>query len=115
MSRGTREVSPVDCGDGRQRVFRLRLGHLGDYEATVFTIQPQTGALARCLCAVSRIPSWRKAMSTVKALCALADRYRMDLPIGRAVYAVLCDGAQPKEQMNQLFTRASNGSSISKG
>ena len=43
---------------------------------------------------------------TVKALCALADRYHVDLPIGRAVYAVLYDGAQPKEQMNQLFTRS---------
>ena len=29
---------------------------------------------------------------TVKALCALADRYHVDLPIGRAVYAVLYDG-----------------------
>ena len=28
---------------------------------------------------------------TVKALCALADRYHVDLPIGRAVYAVLYD------------------------
>ena len=32
--------------------------------------------------------------------------YHVDLPIGRAVYAVLYDGAQPKEQMNQLFTRS---------
>lgn len=43
---------------------------------------------------------------TVKALCLLADRYDVDLPICRAVYAVLYDGAQAKEQMNQLFTRS---------
>jgi len=40
------------------------------------------------------------------ALCLLADRYHVDLPICRAVYAVLYDGAQPKEQMGQLFTRS---------
>ena len=43
---------------------------------------------------------------TVKALCALADRHNVDMPICRAIYAVLYDGAQPKEQMNQLFTRS---------
>ena len=43
---------------------------------------------------------------TVKALCALADRHNVDMPICRAIYAVLYDGAQPKEQMNLLFTRS---------
>ena len=55
---------------------------------------------------LSQKKSVAEGYDTVKALCALADRYHVDLPIGRAVYAVLYDGAQPKEQMNQLFTRS---------
>ena len=55
---------------------------------------------------LSQKKSVAEGYDTVKALCALADRHNVDMPICCAIYAVLYDGAQPKEQMNRLFTRS---------
>ena len=47
-----------------------------------------------------------EGVATARALRLLADRYGVDMPICRAVYAVLYEGAEPQEQMNLLFTRS---------
>ena len=82
------------------------LCHLGDYEATVFSQYSHNRRFGEMFVRGEPYTELAEGYDTVKALCALADRYHVDLPIGRAVYAVLYDGAQPKEQMNQLFTRS---------
>lgn len=106
MSRGTREVSRLIAAMGGNRFSAYGLCHLGDYEATVFSQYSHNRRFGEMFVRGEPYTELAEGYDTVKALCALADRYHVDLPIGRAVYAVLYDGAQPKEQMNQLFTRS---------
>ena len=106
MSRGTREVSRLIAAMGGNGFSAYGLGHLGDYEATVFSQYSHNRRFGEMFVRGEPYTELAEGYDTVKALCALADRYHVDLPIGRAVYAVLYDGAQPKEQMNQLFTRS---------
>ena len=42
---------------------------------------------------------------TVKAVVMLADKYNVQMPISRAVYEVLYNGADPKEAIRLLMTR----------
>ena len=106
MSRGTREVSRLIAAMGGNRFSAYGLCHLGDYEATVFSQYSHNRRFGEMFVRGEPYTELAEGYDTVKALCALADRYHVDLPIGRAVYAVLYDGAQPKEQMNQLFMRS---------
>ena len=106
MSRGTREVSRLIAAMGGNGFSAYGLCHLGDYEATVFSQYSHNRRFGEMFVRGEPYTELAEGYDTVKALCALADRYHVDLPIGRAVYAVLYDGAQPKEQMNQLFTRS---------
>ena len=106
MSRGTREVSRLIAAMGGNGFSAYGLCHLGDYEATVFSQYSHNRRFGEMFVRGEPYTELAGGYDTVKALCALADRYHVDLPIGRAVYAVLYDGAQPKEQMNQLFTRS---------
>ena len=43
---------------------------------------------------------------TVKAMMKLADRYKVDLPISAAVYAVLYESVPPKTAIDALFERS---------
>ena len=106
MSRGTREVSRLIAAMGGNGFSANGLCHLGDYEATVFSQYSHNRRFGEMFVRGEPYTELAEGYDTVKALCALADRYHVDLPIGRAVYAVLYDGAQPKEQMNQLFMRS---------
>jgi len=106
MSRGTREVSRLIAAMGGNGFSAYGLCHQGDYEATVFSQYSHNRRFGEMFVRGEPYTELAEGYDTVKALCALADRYHVDLPIGRAVYAVLYDGAQPKEQMNQLFTRS---------
>ena len=101
-----REVSRLIAAMGGNGFSAYGLCHLGDYEATVFSQYSHNRRFGEMFVRGEPYTELAEGYDTVKALCALADRYHVDLPIGRAVYAVLYDGAQPKEQMNQLFTRS---------
>ena len=106
MSRGTREVSRLIEAMGGNGFSAYGLCHLGDYEATVFSPYSHNRRFGEMFVRGEAYTELAEGYDTVKALCLLADRYHVDLPICRAVYAVLYDGAQPKEQMGQLFTRS---------
>lgn len=106
MSRGTREVSRLIEAMGGNGFSAYGLCHLGDYEATVFSPYSHNRRFGEMFVRGETYTELAEGYDTVKALCLLADRYHVDLPICRAVYAVLYDGAQPKEQMGQLFTRS---------
>ena len=43
---------------------------------------------------------------TSKAMCELADKLGVDLPITTAVYRILFENADPKAELSALFTRS---------
>ena len=42
---------------------------------------------------------------TVEALMVLSERYQVELPICRAVHAILYENADPREQLTELLRR----------
>lgn len=106
MSRGTREVARLIGAMGGSEISAYGLCHLGDYEATVFSVYSHNRRFGELFVRGETYGELAEGYATVRALCLLADRYGVDMPICRAVYAVLYEGAEPQEQMNLLFTRS---------
>ena len=47
-----------------------------------------------------------EGVRTTRSACALAAKYGVDMPITRAVYAVLFGGKDPREAVSDLMLRA---------
>ncbi len=106
MSRGTREIARLIAAMGGNEMSAYGLCHLGDYEATVFSPYSHNRRFGELFVKGETYNELAEGYYTVKALCSLAERYNVELPICRAVYAVLYEGAQPEEEMNRLFMRS---------
>ena len=105
MSRGTREVARLIAAMGGKEMSAYGLCHLWDYEATVFSPYSHNRRFGEMFIKGETYNELAEGYYTVKALCALADRHGVDLPICRAVYAILYEGADAENEMNKLFTR----------
>lgn len=106
MSRGTREIARLIRAMGGNEMSAYGLCHLGDYEATVFSPYSHNRRFGELFVKGETYNELAEGYYTVKALCSLAERYDVELPICRAVYAVLYEGAQPDDEMNRLFMRS---------
>jgi glycerol-3-phosphate dehydrogenase (NAD(P)+) len=47
-----------------------------------------------------------EGVRTTKSACALADEYEVEMPITRAVHAILFEGLEPREAVTELMTRS---------
>ena len=106
MSRGTREVARLIEAMGGCAHSAYGLCHLGDYEATVFSSHSHNRRFGELFVRGEPYDELAEGVATARALRLLADRYGVDMPICRAVYAVLNEGADASEQMALLFTRS---------
>ena len=106
MSRGTREVARLIEAMGGCGHSAYGLCHLGDYEATVFSSHSHNRRFGELFVRGEPYGELAEGVATARALRLLADRYGVDMPICRAVYAVLNEGADASEQMALLFTRS---------
>lgn len=106
MARAPREISRlVECMGG-DPVSVYGLCHLGDYEATVFSAHSHNRRFGECLVTGGEAGGLAEGYYTAKALVELGERYNIDLPICRAVYAVLYLGSDVKSEMDALFARS---------
>ena len=106
MSRGTREIARLITAMGGNGLSAYGLCHLGDYEATVFSKYSHNRQFGESVVRGEDYTSLAEGYYTVKALVELGDRYGVDLPICRAVYSFLWQGADVKEQIRELFKRS---------
>ena len=106
MSRGTREIARLIDAMGGSGVSAYGLCHLGDYEATVFSPYSHNRRFGEAFVRGEPYSELAEGYYTVRALTAMAAERGVELPICQAVYAVLYDGADVREQMNKLFTRS---------
>lgn len=106
MSRGTREVARLIAAMGGNEFSAYGLCHLGDYEATVFSPYSHNRRFGEAFVKGEPYDELAEGYYTVKALCRLAERHGVELPICRAVYAALYEGADVGEEMGRLFTRS---------
>ena len=106
MSRGTREIARLIEAMGGDARTAYGLAHLGDYEATLFSLHSHNRRFGEDFVRHMPYDSLAEGEATVKALVRLGERYRVDLPICRAVDAVLHHGQDPDEALSGLFLRS---------
>ena len=106
MSRGTREIARLIEAMGGNPVSAYGLCHLGDYEATVFSKFSHNRQFGEDFVSGKAFGKLAEGYETVRALKLLAEQLLVDLPICRAVYSVLYEKKDAKEELEQLFTRS---------
>lgn len=105
MSRGTREIARLISAMGGSELSAYGLCHLGDYEATVFSKFSHNRAFGEAFVTGKPFAELAEGYATVRALVLLGQTYGVDLPICRAVYHILYDGADPRVELGALFDR----------
>jgi len=105
MSRGTREVARLIKAMGGNELSAYGLCHLGDYEATVFSQFSHNRKYGEMFIKGEHFAELAEGCYTVKAMLSLSEKYEVELPICRAVYEILYDGADAKNVLNKLFER----------
>ena len=106
MARGAREVARLIRAMGGNELSAYGLCHLGDYEATVFSKYSHNRQFGESYVKGEAYTDLAEGYYTVKAMMKLADRYKVDLPISAAVYAVLYESVPPKTAIDALFERS---------
>ena len=105
MSRGTHEIARLIGAMGGNPFSAYGLCHLGDYEATVFSPYSHNRKFGECMVTGEPYTDLAEGYYTVAALKTLEERYGVELPICDAVWNVLYDGKDPKEEIQALFRR----------
>ncbi len=106
MSRGTAEISRLIVAMGGKATTVYGLGHLGDYEATLFSEHSHNLAFGKNIVLQKSYDKLAEGYYTVKALRNLGKSYGVELPICESVYCIFYEKAEPKEALKQLFSRS---------
>lgn len=105
MARGAREVSRLIKAMGGKELSAYGLSHLGDYEATLFSLHSQNRMFGEKYITGQPYEKLAEGVATVKALMKLSDEYGVEMPISRAVYDVIYNHTDPKTTLYRLFER----------
>ena len=85
MSRGTREIARLIKAMGGNEITAYGLGHLGDYQATVFSEFSHNRKFGELFVQGMDYGELAEGVATVKALLCLGEKYHVELPICQAV------------------------------
>ena len=105
MSRGTREIARLIKAMGGNEMSAYGLCHLGDYEATVFSMYSHNRKFGESLISKEPFGELADGVYTAKALHTLAKNYYVELPFCEAVYQVIYEDADIEGVMSRLFLR----------
>lgn len=105
MARGTKEIARLVKAMGGNELTVYGLGHLGDYEATVFSKHSHNRRFGEAFVRQEPFEKLAEGAATVKALLQLSAKYEVELPICQAVNAIVWEAQDALEQINKLFMR----------
>ncbi len=106
MSRGTREIARLIAVMGGKELSAYGLCHLGDYEATVFSKFSHNRQFGESFVKGESYTLLAEGYYTAKAMMTLSQKYSVELPICEAVYKILWEGADVREELHELFSRS---------
>lgn len=106
MARGTREVARLIEAMGGKGTTAYGLGHLGDYQATVFSPYSHNRRFGELFVSGRDYGELAEGVATTSAMLLLGERYGVELPICSAVDLVINGGMDPKEVLSDLFLRS---------
>lgn len=105
MARGAREVARLIYALGGKELSAYGLCHLGDYETTLFSPHSNNRRYGEAIARGERFDKLAEGVYTARAMRSLAREHGVDMPITNAVYRVLYEGKDPKEEILGLFDR----------
>ena len=105
MARGTRELSRLLRAMGGNDLTIYGLSHLGDYEATLFSMHSHNRKFGQALVQGERFEKLAEGVSTVRALDELSKQYDVELPITNALYEILFENKNAEDTLEDLFLR----------
>lgn len=105
MARGTRELSRLVTAMGGNDLTIYGLSHLGDYEATLFSLHSHNRKFGDAFVLGQKFDKLAEGVSTVKALKELSKQYDVELPISNALYEILFESKDAKDTLEELFLR----------
>ncbi|MED0970824.1 NAD(P)H-dependent glycerol-3-phosphate dehydrogenase [Bacillus paramycoides] len=105
MARGTRELSRLITAMGGNNLTIYGLSHLGDYEATLFSLHSHNRKFGEAFVLGQKFEKLAEGVSTVKALKELSKQYDVELPISNALYEILFESKDAKDTLEELFLR----------
>lgn len=106
MARGAREVARLIKAMGGNELSAYGLCHLGDYETTLFSEYSNNRKFGEMFVKKEPFTKLAEGASTVKALRLLGEKYKVDMPITGAVYAILYEGKPPMSEFLKVFSRS---------
>ncbi|MFF2878890.1 NAD(P)H-dependent glycerol-3-phosphate dehydrogenase [Gottfriedia sp. NPDC057991] len=105
MARGTREISRLIRAIGGNDVTIYGLSHLGDYEATLFSMHSHNRKFGQAFVEGKPFDKLAEGVSTIKALKELSNQYDVELPICNALFEIIYEHKNAKETLEELFLR----------
>ncbi|MGE7881577.1 NAD(P)H-dependent glycerol-3-phosphate dehydrogenase [Bacillus sp. NPDC094077] len=105
MARGARELSRLVTAMGGNDLTIYGLSHLGDYEATLFSLHSHNRKFGEAFVLGQKFEKLAEGVSTVKALKELSKQYNVELPISNALYEILFESKDAKDTLEELFLR----------
>lgn len=112
LSRGLAEITRLGVAMGARTETFYGLAGVGDLATTCFsptgrnrTCGEQLGRGRKLESVLDDIPGVCEGVPTTRAVVALAERYRVEMPITRAVYRVLFEKLDPLEAITELMSR----------
>lgn len=106
MSRGTKEIARLIKALGGNELSSYGLCHLGDYEATLISEFSHNRKYGELIVNGNELDKLAEGYFTVKAIVEMANKKDIDLPICSAVYNVLYNKSDAKEELSKLFLRS---------
>ena len=105
MARGTREIARLIKAVGGNELSAYGLCHLGDYEATLFSLHSHNRKFGELFVKGERFDKLAEGVATAKALLKLAAKYDVDLPITKIVSEIIDGKKDTKKALMDLFAR----------
>ena len=106
MSRGTREIGRLIVKLGGKENTVYGLSHLGDYEATLFSIHSNNRSFGEKYIKKQSFDKLAEGVYTVKAIVSMAKDNKVELPICSAIYDIIYNNKEPQLVLDELFNRS---------
>ncbi len=104
ISRGAREVAVLIAALGGDERSAYGLAHLGDYEATVFSVHSHNRAYGEAHVRGEKFDKLAEGYHATQALLDLAAEHNLQLPIMQAIYEVIYNHHNIHDEIDKLFS-----------
>ena len=105
MTRGAREISRLMEAMGGKAITAYGLCHLGDYEATLFSQNSNNRKFGQMIVEGHKFDKLAEGVATSSAILRIAEKLNVDMPITAVVNKIVNHGADPKQEIKNLFLR----------